>query len=92
MAFSLLTACGKSQSSDSSSTPSTSASPSASADPGTTSDVPAEQVTIKWMVIGSSVSDDSDVMAAIEEYLKDKINVKFEMIWGSWQIPIQKDF
>lgn len=86
MAFSLLTACGKSQSSDSSSTPSTSTSvsPSASADPGTTSDVPAEQVTIKWMVIGSSVSDDSDVMAAIEEYLKDKINVKLEMIWGSW--------
>lgn len=84
MALSLLAACGEPQPSGSSATPSASSSPSASTDPGASSNVPAEQVTLKWMVIGSTVTDDSDVMAAIEEYLKSTINVKLEMIWGSW--------
>lgn len=84
MVFSLA-ACGTETGGDATPAPG-STSPSTSADPSTspTSNAPADQVTLKWMVIGNTVTDDSDVMAAIESYLKDKINIKLEMIWGSW--------
>lgn len=44
----------------------------------------SKEVTLKWMYHGSTVTNDSDVMQKINEYLKDKINAKLEMIWCGW--------
>lgn len=43
-----------------------------------------DPVTIKMYFHGSNVSDDTAVVAAINDYLKDKINVTFEPVWGTW--------
>jgi len=44
----------------------------------------AEPVTLKWYLHGSNVTDDSAVMAAVNEYLGEKLNVTLEPIWGTW--------
>lgn len=43
-----------------------------------------EPVTLKMYFHGSNVTDDSAVMEKVNEYLKDKINVTLEPIWGTW--------
>lgn len=52
-------------------------------DDGKTEDKPAP-VNLKWYLHGSNVTDDKDVLAAVNEYLTDKINVTIEPIWGTW--------
>lgn len=44
----------------------------------------SEHVTLKWYLHGSNVTDDSKVMEEVNKYLKDKINVTLEPIWGTW--------
>ena len=44
----------------------------------------AEHVTIKWYLEGSNVSDDADVMAEVNDYLGEKLNMTLEPIWGTW--------
>lgn len=46
--------------------------------------VPDNEVTIKWMTTGNSVTDDKAVMEKVNEYLKEKINAKLEMNWATW--------
>lgn len=43
-----------------------------------------EPVTLKWYLHGSNVTDDKEVLAKANEYLKEKINVTLEPIWGTW--------
>ena len=43
-----------------------------------------EPVTLKWYLHGSNVTDDSEVLAKANEYLKEKMNVTLEPIWGTW--------
>ena len=43
-----------------------------------------EPVTLKWYLHGSNVTDDSEVLTKANEYLKEKINVTLEPIWGTW--------
>lgn len=56
-----------------------SSAPAASAGP----DI-SQEVALKWMYHGSTVTDDKAVMEKVNAYLKEKINVKLEMIWCSW--------
>ncbi|MDF2540718.1 MAG: extracellular solute-binding protein family 1 [Herbinix sp.] len=44
----------------------------------------SEPVTLKWYLEGSNVTDDSAVMEKANEYLKEKLNVTLEPIWGTW--------
>lgn len=82
MAFSLLSACGKAV--EGVGTPSASSSPSGSADPVAEGPDISKEVTLQWMYHGSTVTDGDAVAAKINEYLKDKINAKLEMIWCGW--------
>ncbi|TCL58045.1 carbohydrate ABC transporter substrate-binding protein (CUT1 family) [Kineothrix alysoides] len=41
-------------------------------------------VTLKWYLHGSTVNDDKAVMAKVNEYLGEKLNVTLEPIWGTW--------
>lgn len=43
-----------------------------------------EPVTLKMYFHGSNVTDDTAAMEAVNAYLKDKINVTLEPIWGTW--------
>ncbi|MDR2045007.1 MAG: ABC transporter substrate-binding protein [Clostridium sp.] len=43
-----------------------------------------EPVTLKWYLHGSNVTNDKDVLAAVNEYLGEKLNVTLEPIWGTW--------
>lgn len=43
-----------------------------------------DPVTLKMYFHGSNVTDDSKVMEEVNAYLKDKINVTLEPIWGTW--------
>lgn len=43
-----------------------------------------ETVTLKWYLHGSNVTDDSAVMEKVNAYLKEKINVQLQPIWGTW--------
>ena len=57
----------------------------ASGDDGTTtaaSDL--EPVTLKMYFHGSNVTDDSQVLEKVNEYLQQQINVTLEPIWGTW--------
>lgn len=49
----------------------------------TTADI-SEPVTLKWWLQGSNVTDDSAVLEKANEYLKEKLNVTLEPIWGTW--------
>ncbi|MDR1569759.1 MAG: ABC transporter substrate-binding protein [Oscillospiraceae bacterium] len=44
----------------------------------------SQEVTIKWMLEGSNVTDDTAVIEAVNAYLKEKINAKLQVIWGTW--------
>ena len=44
----------------------------------------SEPVTLKWYLHGSNVTDDSAVMAKVNEYLGEKLNVTLQPIWGTW--------
>ncbi len=44
----------------------------------------SKPVTLKWYLHGSNVTDDKDVLAKANEYLKEKLNVTIEPIWGTW--------
>lgn len=44
----------------------------------------SEHVTLKWYLHGSNVTDDSAVLEKANEYLKEKLNVTLEPIWGTW--------
>jgi putative aldouronate transport system substrate-binding protein len=44
----------------------------------------SEPVTLKWYLHGSNVTDDTEVLAKANEYLKEKLNVTLEPIWGTW--------
>lgn len=43
-----------------------------------------EPVTLKWYLHGSNVTDATPVLAKANEYLKEKLNVTLEPIWGTW--------
>lgn len=43
-----------------------------------------DPVTLKMYFCGSNVTDDSQAMEAVNAYLKDKLNVTLEPIWGTW--------
>lgn len=43
-----------------------------------------DPVTLKMYFHGSNVTDDSQVLEEVNAYLKDKINVTLEPIWGTW--------
>lgn len=44
----------------------------------------SKPVTLKWYLDGSNVTDDKEVLAKANEYLKEKLNVTLEPIWGTW--------
>lgn len=44
----------------------------------------SKPVTLKWYLEGSNVTDDTEVLAKANEYLKEKLNVTLEPIWGTW--------
>lgn len=44
----------------------------------------SQPVTLKWYLHGSNVTDDSAVLEKANEYLKEKLNVTLEPIWGTW--------
>lgn len=55
------------------------------ADSGAVSGSQLEPVTLKMYFGGcDSVTDDTQVMEAVNAYLKEKLNVTLEPIWGSW--------
>lgn len=80
-----LTACGGDE--PVTTDPVQSSDPAESTDP-VESEEPAidisEPVTLKWYLHGSNVKDDSDVMAEVNAYLGEKLNVTLEPIWGTW--------
>lgn len=43
-----------------------------------------DPVTLKMYFHGSNVTDDSAVMAEVNAYLQEKLNVTLEPIWGTW--------
>jgi putative aldouronate transport system substrate-binding protein len=43
-----------------------------------------EPVTLKIWFHGSNVKDDAAVMEKVNEYLKEKLNVTLQPIWGTW--------
>jgi len=43
-----------------------------------------DPVTLKWYLHGSNVTDATEVLAKANEYLKEKLNVTLEPIWGTW--------
>jgi len=83
MMSTLFTACGSSETATSEGTATTtevaSTETAAAAD-----DELAEHVTIRWYLEGSNVSDDTEVLAAANEYLGEKLNMTLEPIWGTW--------
>lgn len=88
MMVSLMAGCGKSAETSGSSVAaqSSAAAGSSAADSSAEAKGPdiSKEVTIKWMYHGSTVTDDKAVMEKVNAYLKDKINAKLEVIWGSW--------
>ncbi len=48
--------------------------------------------TLTWYLHGSNLTDDSEVLAKANEYLKDKLNVTLKPIWGTWAISIPTPF
>ncbi|MCR5719185.1 MAG: ABC transporter substrate-binding protein [Lachnospiraceae bacterium] len=45
---------------------------------------PEEHVTLKMYFEGANVTDDSEALAAINDYLDEKLNVTLEPVWGTW--------
>ena len=57
---------------------------SSSAAAGTTESSDLAPVTLKMYFEGANVTDDSQVLEALNQYLQEKINVTLEPIWGTW--------
>ncbi len=88
-----LTACGSSSSNTAASTDAgtdTAVEETADAEEGETAEAETvdaselDPVTLKMYFHGSNVTDDSEVLAAANAYLQEKINVTLEPIWGTW--------
>ncbi len=43
-----------------------------------------ELPTITLMLHGNNVTDDTEVLAKVNEYIADKVGAKLEVIWGTW--------
>ena len=89
MMATMLSACGGNSGTSSTDTSSKTESSSTETASSTDTAAPAEDelaehVTIKWYLEGSNVSDDTEVMAAVNEYLGEKLNMTLEPIWGTW--------
>lgn len=80
-----LAACGGTPASTPAGTPSTPANDAADA-PEDANPSGLEPVTLKMWFHGSTVTPEASekVMAEVNAYLKDKINVTLEPIWGTW--------
>jgi putative aldouronate transport system substrate-binding protein len=81
----ILAGCGKNAgSNDSTDSNDTTNDTTGSSD--TTSKDPdiSKPVELTWYLHGSNVSDDKDVLAKVNEYLKEKLNVTLKPIWGTW--------
>ncbi len=59
------------------------AATNAATDTAATPDI-SEPVTLKWYLTGSTVTNDKDVLEKANAYLKEKLNVTLEPIWGTW--------
>lgn len=44
----------------------------------------SKPVTLKWYLNGSNVTDDKAALEKVNAYLKEKLNVTLEPIWGTW--------
>ena len=80
MMATMLSACGGNSGTSSTDTSSKTESSSTETASSTDTAAPAEDelaehVTIKWYLEGSNVSDDTEVMAAVNEYLGEKLNM-----------------
>lgn len=89
-----LAACGKDNKNTSTNTGSTNsgtnnggtdaaATDAATETPAATPDI-SQPVTLKWYLDGSTVKNDKDVLEKANAYLKEKLNVTLEPIWGGW--------
>ena len=84
----VMAGCGKATETNAGTTTAES-TPASTADTAAASTAPAgpdisNEVTLKWMYHGSTVTDDKAVMEKINAYLKDKINAKLQMVWCTW--------
>lgn len=82
-----LTGCGTQKTAE---TPTTeaAATPESTAAAEPVSAVPAEQVTITWTLVGNKQETDTQlVMDKVNEYLKDKINIKLDLQVYGWGDP-----
>lgn len=43
-----------------------------------------EPVTLTWYLDGNTVTDDTAVLAEVNAYLQEKLNVTLKPIWGTW--------
>ena len=43
-----------------------------------------ELPTITIMFHGSNVTDDTEVLEKVNEYIADKVGAKLDVIWGTW--------
>jgi putative aldouronate transport system substrate-binding protein len=90
-----LAACGKNNTEKTSGNDTGSTNKGASSESGSETDTTgtgsesaaadiSQPVTLKWYLHGSNVTNDSEVLAKANEYLKEKLNVTLEPIWGTW--------
>ncbi|MDF2524329.1 MAG: extracellular solute-binding protein family 1 [Clostridiales bacterium] len=69
---------------DTADAPADTTEPADTADTAETAPDISEPVTLKWYLEGSNVTDATEVLAKANEYLKEKLNVTLEPIWGTW--------
>lgn len=79
-----MTACGSDNQAADSNAAGTTGGTEASGDGDTTAASDLEPVTLKMYFHGSNVTDDSQVLEKVNEYLQQQINVTLEPIWGTW--------
>ena len=79
-----MTACGSDNQAADSNAVGTTGGTEASGDGDTTAASDLEPVTLKMYFHGSNVTDDSQVLEKVNEYLQQQINVTLEPIWGTW--------
>ena len=79
-----MTACGSDNQTSDSNAAGTADGTEANGDGTTTAASDLEPVTLKMYFHGSNVTDDSQVLEKVNEYLQQQINVTLEPIWGTW--------
>lgn len=92
MVTAALTGCAKSKDEKTNATPTATTAPKEDDKKGTENAEPTKEadvdlskhVTLKWFLHGSDVTDDKAVLEKANEYLKEKLNVTLEPIWGTW--------